>query len=166
MTCRMCVEFFCSTKQLSFFLYGREREKSIPVDCAYSYTWWLRRLVPLSGCISLQGNGQRLRASSRASNERSCPFPMTPSPSHQPLKISTIEREFTYSPDADIPQCSTKSICSTPGFERSRSVDVLTGTLLHNNGVRPEEYFFFMRSTSFSCFSFSSIVEATMACNF
>src|SRR3990167_619724 len=118
---------------------------------------------PLSGCISFKANGERIRVSLMASSARSCPFPITASPSHQPEHISVTDRELTYSPRTDTPQFSTKSICTTPGFSLSSSAAVLVGTLVHSREFLLLTYFRFPLSTSFSCFNLASMVEGTIS---
>src|SRR3989339_107491 len=51
------VQFFCSTRQLSFFLYGRDREKSSFSSIHQLYKCQLINSVPLSECTSFHKKG-------------------------------------------------------------------------------------------------------------
>src|SRR3989339_674437 len=94
-----------------------------------------------------------------ADSDPVCPFPITASASHQPRQTSTKQRELTYSPEHELPLCSTQSTCEKPTLLRSKSAAVLTGIKFKIVEVFFLTYFLPNIKTSFSCFNFSATMS-------
>src|SRR3989337_191823 len=94
-------QFIRSTKQLSFFLFGLDRENPSFSLFVYLRRCQLMNSVPLSEWISLKAKGNLFLTCFKPLNTTSWDLPITASPSHHPELISVVDKVFIYSPRAD-----------------------------------------------------------------
>src|SRR3990172_3295562 len=102
-------QFFCSTKQLSFLRWGRERVNVICCRVHQRKSWSLMNSDPLSESRPSSGKGRDRLMSCTASKHQRWALLRTARISVQPVATQTRSKAWQYSPAAWPPSWATRS---------------------------------------------------------